>query len=1256
MRIRSFLLLLSIVSFIQQVQASDYEEAWKAIHRNDRSSALQYLQKAFADPSDGVDAYITYMYLCSFEGKDSKVTEFIPNVYQKLSMPDPYVYALWFQRGVLGNYGKKTSTQQKLLDKLLTDGKCNGSLRSAANYVQFWAHLAGNEWKKSNEAAAKMGAAGPLWQLAGPFDNISGSGFNKAYGPLQHPEPGALFKSADNADITWFTPSAMNKEGWTFPFGHIRYSTAVIYAQTFVYAPEDMQVLVNAGFSGALKVWVNDMPVIGEQKELLTELDLHKNYTTLKKGYNRLLVQLSYTNNSFPNFIIRFTDAQLNSIPGLQYSSDYQRYPVYTGDLKEAPPTIKHFAEAFFEDKLIQHPDNIINYILLCETYLRNKKTSEARTLIENVVKRFPDNSLLRLELMSCYVKESNNMLLLRETERMKEKDPGCMLAARLSIQKLMDTEKYTEAEEEIRRYDAQFGDEDAELLTSRVQLYSAQNQMNDLVHVIEDAYQKYPENITALQLMFNVKMQVDKDVNGALKVFEDYLVDNYNYEIMLRLSGEYKTQGKAEQQLNLLKSLAEKFPYDPEVITAVANHYYGKQDYKNAAEWARKALALAPYVSTYWENLGVELQQMQSEQEAASAFKKALYFNASNYTAREQLREIEQKPSVWKAFPETDVYQLIREDKNAIKGHNYYYLLDEQLGVLYAEGASEEYFTYVIKIANEKGIDDWKEMTIPYSSNSDYLIIEKAEAVKSNGEKTPAEQNENQLVFAGLEAGDAVVIKYKLQHSGWGRLGREYWNKFRFKGFVPELRSRVCYLVSKDLKFSYKTISSNAQPDISNYDDFTLYTWQMGGDDVIKEESYMPPAGDVSPSLFVSTIPSWSIIAAWYSDLSSEKMETDFEVNRTFKEIFPNGTKGMLQKNIAASIYNYICKNIRYSSVSFRQSAFTPQKPSVTINSGLGDCKDLATLFVTLGKMAGISSNLALVSTRDYGRQVMLLPAMEFNHCIVKSDLDGQPYFLELTDNSLPFASLPSSLYGAAMLVVPGKGGDTTGARLEYLNTPNQIVEKISRKVAVKVDHNDIKVQINVTKAGALSASLRDSYASLSDEDRIKKMQESISTSYKNAVNVNSLNFKGLDSLGSTVSYICGYTVTDEVSELGDIQMIKPPFGDLVATMDNFSSTDRTYPIEYYRYEDADEYETIIEISAPAGAVFIEIPKDVSFSFKGSTYSLAFLKKDQQHLIITRKAHVKRADIAPEDYAAMKQFLSNIVKAEGKFIAFKPL
>ena len=200
-----------------------------------------------------------------------------------------------------------------------------------------------------------------------------------------------------------------------------------------------------------------------------------------------------------------------------------------------------------------------------------------------------------------------------------------------------------------------------------------------------------------------------------------------------------------------------------------------------------------------------------------------------------------------------------------------------------------------------------------------------------------------------------------------------------------------------------------------------------------------MPSDSDVAEYVHFSTIDSWNEISIWYSDLVRSVMEVNATVQDTFDALFPEGYKHLSEDQRAKIIYNYIRNNFTYSYVSFRQSGFVPQKPSKTIKTNLGDCKDFSTLYVTLAKKAELDANLVLVLTSDYGYNSLVLPSTDFNHCIAKVKIDGKDQFLELTDKYLPYKSLPTSLRGATALEIPLDRNDTKTYDLFKLNNLNR-------------------------------------------------------------------------------------------------------------------------------------------------------------------------------------------------------------------------
>jgi hypothetical protein len=415
-----------------------------------------------------------------------------------------------------------------------------------------------------------------------------------------------------------------------------------------------------------------------------------------------------------------------------------------------------------------------------------------------------------------------------------------------------------------------------------------------------------------------------------------------------------------------------------------------------------------------------------------------------------------------------------------------------------------------------------------------------------------------------------------------------------------------------------------------------------------------MPLTADVGTVLHLSTVSSWKEIANWYSDVCYNKSEVDFEISALYKKLFPDENKKMTQFEKAKIIYEYIESNIRYSSVSFRQSAYVPQRASATLNTRLGDCKDLSNLFVMLARMAGIKAQMVLVDTRDNGQKDILLPSIEFNHCIAKAVLDNKSYYIELTDNYLPFTSLPNTLNGALALEIPIKSSNEN-AQLIQLKPVNKTKDVIKRVIDITPDNDDLSIDVKTIKYGAFSSPIREDYENLENEKQLEDMQKSVAGSYKNNVRLDKISFKELNKLNDSVEYTYHYKVQNEIAEIGSLFTFKVAYPDLVATLDNFSSDKRVYPIEYWSYENADGYETVVNITAPTGKKFVELPKNETLSFKDLKYSIQYTLKADDKLVITRKFSNARAQqISAEDYPVFKSFFEKIVKAEQKFIAYK--
>jgi Transglutaminase-like enzymes, putative cysteine proteases len=1232
-------LIISLVAI-----GNDYSDAWNQIHKKHYSEAALLLEKATNNPSTALDAYCTLLYLKSYQGKESEIsglTDAIMNSKDKNS----YLYATWFNGSILGEYSRKLPYQLELLNKLESDNTINGSIKAASHYTMALSNVFSNNYAKGKEDWNQMGALMD-WQYTGPFENISGTGFNMRNGPLDAVDTLTSFKGMNDVDVKWFTPIKTTHEGWCMCYPTFKQSTAIVFTQTFVYSPKDIKVLLNAGVNGSIKVWVNDANIIAESKERKTELDYYKNYCSLKKGYNRVLVQIGYSNNTNPNFIIRFTDDSLMPINDLASTSQVQPY---SKDISSSSTnSLKHFAEECFEKKIVNDPSNLINYILLCQIYLRNSRITEARVVIEKGLKISSEDPLLKFELMQILIKAEDRTNLLQEADWVKVNDPESYLNHQMKIQTLISGEKYTEANDATDEMLNLFGEDEA-ILQLKATVLSKLEKIDELVKVIDKGYQKYPSNQNFVLMMFRVKKLINKDTKAALDIYNQYFKNNYDYTLMQNMILEYKDLGQDSMYVSLIKKVAEIASQDPQYVSVLSNYYYEKRDFIKALAYAKEASSLAPYVGLYWHNLATIDEQLMNKDEAIKFYRKAIYYNRTDYDARKKLTLLLNEQEPYKLLPNVDIYPIIKNTP-VDSSFDYTFLLDQKGSIIYDEGAWEEYVTYAVKINTQKGIDDWKEINLPNNSLQP-ILVEKCEVVKANGAKVDAERNEGTVVFTGLQAGDAIYVKYRLQNLEEGKIGRAFWDRFDFNAFVNSLKESYTLIVPKTLPFNSKVINNTIDATVKEVGNNKIYTWQINNLPALKSEPLMPPINDIASVLHISTIKTWDEISDWYSNVSFQDTKDNFEIEDLYNEIFRNKTN---ENDFAKTkrIYDYIVSNIRYSSLSFRQNGYKPQQISKIINTKLGDCKDLVSLFVALTARAGIKAQFVLIDTRDNGSKDLQLPCMEFNHCISLVHIQGKDYYIELTDSNLPFGSLPMDLNGALSLIIPSFG-EKSDAVLLPLVALNRTPDKLIRMTNVVINGNDLKLNVESKRYGSIISAWKNDYATLNSEKQKENYEQMLSSGNKNPVKLESLSFIGLTGPNDSLDIKSNYTIKNEVISAGSMSMIKVPFIDLVATLESLSADKRKYPIEYWNYENIDAYETFINIEIPAGKKLLEYPPDINLHFKKSTYSLKFVQNGNQ-LKITRLVNMERNDIKPEDYDEFKKFFNDIVEAESKYVVFK--
>ncbi len=968
------------------------------------------------------------------------------------------------------------------------------------------------------------------------------------------------------------------------------------------------------------------------------------------RGNNRILIQTGSSEVDDQNFLLRITDDKGMPIEGLTFSTTHRRY---ASDYSYESRIIPIETEEYLLSKLEEHPDQLMYYLVLARHYLSTEKTYQALHLLKDARELFPDCSYLTIKALWAYAQDDNRPELSKSLEEIKRKDPDYPLAQNELFNEAIRTKNYSEAHEILAKIE-QRNPYSPDVYSKKIELASEEEEYDELISLILEAYRRHPGNYEFVNLRVLVEKEVRNNVRGAIRIMRRYLRRNYNPSAMNELAGLYMSIGQLPRGIKLIE---EQIRHNPIAIGSyhyLSQIYFHTGDYVKALEMLEECIQIAPYISRYHVGIGDIHAERRRTFMAKEAYEKGILLNPQNYDARDKLRKLEGLDDIFDTFETIDVDEIFENSPNAddYPDDNSILLVDVVQTVVYPGGGSQEKHTLVAKVFDTKGVDAWKELSIPIYGNQRAIIL-KMEVLKKNGSRIEADRSGAYVVFPNLEEGDAIHVSWKVSNYYHGDLARNFWDHQYFNYSIPAHYISYQLLVPNDYEFRYVTQNLDLEPEITTHGGYQMYVWSAKDRPALKDERYMPRLSEVSSMLYMSSFNNWNEIASWYADLAHAKAKVDFQVGEVVKELFEGREDEELSDfDKVKGIYAYIIRNIRYSSVPFLQSALVPRKASRTLSQGQGDCKDVSTLFVAMCKAVGIDANIVLVRTRGYGVNSLPLPEIGFNHAIAKITMDGEDYYIELTSDNLPFAGGLSSVKQVFTLEIPLDREMVIDAKI--IDPPTRVPNDLIRKSVVTFEDETMRVEKESWRTGVEAAFYRDRYKELGSERRHQRMQESITRLYPN-IRLTSFEFdESLDDLSDTLYYTHSYEVPNIFTEVGRMQIFELPWGDKFESPTFMATDDRVFPIELWIYLDVEKYNEVLYIEVPEGKRLADLPRNISLSCHNAEYSLTF-KREGNRVVAERTLVIKVDRVMPEHYAEFKTFLGDVVRSDRQQIGFNP-
>jgi tetratricopeptide (TPR) repeat protein len=1226
----------------REMSDSHVREAWEAWERNDQQEVENKFKAAIEADDQNTKAYLGLSYLYCLQEKYEDSWKAFEKILHTEENFYPYIFAAWLTPPIRLNFMNHKKYIIDLFEELSEEADAEGVIKAQAcedlaNYYQ-----AKRDFSKSRKFHQEIGAVKD-WMIIGPFDNISATGYDKEYPPETGFDPDTTYEGKNGIPAEWFEIETFPNVSWINFMDYFDHYHSIFYANNFVYSDERQFVQIRMGTSGSFKTFLNDELIIGTYDENNNDLDTYIAETELQAGWNRVLIKCGFSEIENCNFLLRITDDRGENIEGLKVSTDVQSYRKHPGSRVKL---VDDASEDFFKRKMEEYPEHLENYLLLADLYLRNDRAIEAELVMRDAIKLSPNCALLYRSLMEAFIRGEKTDEFETTCEKIYSLDKSIPDGLRYKIYGYIETEDYDKAEELIRDLEKLIPESES-IYETYLYLYREKKQLDKMIEINSKAYEQYPRNWRFVAVEASIPALTAHQYDRSIDIVSDYLKYNYSEGALFALQRFYLEASNIGKWRETWDKLLELSPASSIYYYTVAWTYYTLQDYTNAEEMIKKALDTNPGSTLFWEVFGDILRIRGAAEKAERAYEKALRYSPVNYDAREKLRELEGKESIYNQFETVEIAELI----SSAPGHESYpdddavILLYDVKRVVYEKGASESSVEMLIKVFNKDGIDDFKERWIDYNYYTETLTIEKAVVLKADGAEIKADISDNYLVFKSLEENDLMHIKWRVKNYYSGRLSNHFWDTFFFNRFYPQKIVRYGLLAPSSAEFRYRTFNIPAEPVMRETENGIIYQWTLHDEPAVEYEYGMPVLDDVGKVLYISSIPDWKYIVDWYTDLAQTKARSSYEIKEKMEELLAD--KGdCTEEDKIKIIYEFITENIHYSSVSFRQSALIPQKARDVLVSKMGDCKDVTTLGISMLNEAGIDAHYILLNTRDNGLNRNILPSIYFNHVIAGIETGDGLKYVDFSTYNYPLGSLPRSELEA--FILPIKPGVEAPVYLPRSDVePNNIYRKCEVDI---LEDNSIVARSTSIRTGIFSAQARYSYRHEGQKEREKKLSEGLSSYYPN-LEVTRFEIEDLDNLEPEVRYMYDYNIPNYLSETGQFLLFKVPWEFIYEAQPSLSYAERTYPLNFWSSVD-----TLIEevhVNLPDGYEPVELEEDSNVKSEPADYYISYSYSNG--VLQARKELIfKKLVIYPEEYKEFKQFYNDVVNNDVKQILLR--
>ncbi len=543
----------------------------------------------------------------------------------------------------------------------------------------------------------------------------------------------------------------------------------------------------------------------------------------------------------------------------------------------------------------------------------------------------------------------------------------------------------------------------------------------------------------------------------------------------------------------------------------------------------------------------------------------------------------------------------------------------------------------YVVTIINPEG-QDASTLTIRYDSNSKVKSF-KGKIFNKNGfedgnisKKDLIDIAENEMhtlindsrfkIYKPLVNKYPYTVEYVYEREFNATIGFDSWIPHHsFRTSVE--KAILTFRAKKEMDINFKQLNYPFKYSLSENDEFKNYFWEVENLKAIKNEKAMPMYLDIFPAVLLTPqyfeyegtygdFLSWNNYGKWVNSLIEGRDQLSSSTIETVQKLTADLPDDLSK---AQTIYKFMQNKTRYVNIALGIGGFQPMKASEVDKKGYGDCKALTNYTRALLKAVGIESYYSEIGTGPYKQiKFSAFPsANQTNHVILCLPIHSDTFWLECTNQKIPFGFLGVQTQGRKALIVKPEGGVLAEAK-SY--NPNENLQSISTKILLQPTGN-----ATFSIIGCFQNGFYDSQFNLIHSTQIEKIKYvTINLNTKSLVKINQLKIRDI----SDTSFIVHLSVAGEIENFCDkagTKFIVQPiyFQDL--DMNSFGVHDRTNSLFI---PDIIHFIDSVSIQIPEGYEIDYIPKSQDIRNLFGTFSYQVQSENRNILIITKMSIFK--------------------------------